>query len=127
MAGSAACHRVGPNPRKRAEGLGKPGAVYRVEARDAVRIKIGAASADIKESGDITIVAKDYDVKASGRASVKASGDVTIMGRKIANNRGQLLGQPTASPLPHRPAHIRDEALAPDLACDIPAWFTAGS
>lgn len=57
-----------------------------VEARDAVRIKVGSASIDLRKSGDITIFAKDYDVKASGRANVKASGDATIMGRKITSN-----------------------------------------
>jgi len=57
-----------------------------VDYRDSVRIKVGAASIDVRKSGDIAISAKDYSVKASGRASVKASGDATIMGRKIMNN-----------------------------------------
>jgi hypothetical protein len=49
-----------------------------VEARDAVRIKVGAASINLDKSGDVTIAAKDYDVKASG--------DAVIMGRKIMSN-----------------------------------------
>jgi hypothetical protein len=57
-----------------------------VEARDMVRIKVGSASMDLRKSGDITIDAKDFNVKASGRANVKASGETTIVGRKIMNN-----------------------------------------
>jgi type VI secretion system secreted protein VgrG len=57
-----------------------------ISAGDAVTIKTGSASIEMKKDGTITIKGKDITVEGSGKISVKASKDVVIKGSKILQN-----------------------------------------
>jgi len=57
-----------------------------IDAGDAVTIKTGSASIEMKKDGTITIKGKDITIDGSGKINVKASKDVVIKGSKILQN-----------------------------------------
>jgi type VI secretion system secreted protein VgrG len=57
-----------------------------IVAGDAVTIKTGDASIEMKKDGTIIIKGKDITIEGSGKVNVKASSDLVLKGSKIAGN-----------------------------------------
>ncbi len=57
-----------------------------IQAGDAVLIKSGDASIELKKDGTIVIKGKDITLEGSGKINVKASGDLVMKGSKITGN-----------------------------------------
>ncbi len=57
-----------------------------LDAGDAVVLKTGDASIEMKKDGTIQIKGKDITISGSGKINIKADGDVVVKGSKITHN-----------------------------------------
>lgn len=62
------------------------GKVLTIRPGDRAAIQTGAATLDIRKSGDVSLSGKDIALKGTGKIDVKASKDLAVKGSKILQN-----------------------------------------